>query len=105
MGEDGMSIDLEPALPLQAELAGNEQIQVRILPGGLVASTVHTGDDLSLGQAYVALHRWMDDNGYRLIAPVRQFHLQRNPQLASSDFITEVQFPVQRYKSQPDFKG
>ncbi|HET8909868.1 MAG TPA: MerR family transcriptional regulator, partial [Ktedonobacteraceae bacterium] len=99
MHEDGMSIDVEAALPVSAGIKGREPIQIRTLPETLVASTVHTGDDLSLGQAYVALYRWLEDNGYRIVAPVRQLHLRRSPQLAVSEYVTEVQFPVERYNT------
>jgi len=57
--DEGMSIDVEVAMPLPTALPGNEQVSIRTLPSGLMACTVHTGDDLSLGRAYLALHRWM----------------------------------------------
>jgi len=92
--DEGMSIDVEVAIPLPTALPGNEQIRIRSLPSGFMACTVHTGDDLSLGQAYVALHRWMKDNGYRLTGTPRQVHLQRGEYMNPSDYVTEVQFPV-----------
>lgn len=91
-----MSIDLEVAIPLATPLPDDEPIHSRTLPGALVAYTVHTGDDLSLGRAYMALHRWIDANGYRQIAPVRQVHLQRLPQMDPRQAVTEVQFPVEK---------
>lgn len=92
--DEGVSIDVEVAMPLSTALPGNEQISIRTLPGGLMACTVHTGDDLSLGLAYVALYRWMDDNGYRFAGPPRQMHLQRAEHMDPSHYVTEVQFPV-----------
>ena len=89
-----MSIDVEVAMPLPTALPGNEQIRIRRLPSRLMASTVHTGDDLSIGRAYVALYRWMTDNGYRLDSSPRQVHLQRGEYMNPSDYVTEVQFPV-----------
>lgn len=92
--DEGMSIDVEVAMPLPTALAGNEQISIRTLPGGLMACTVHTGDDLSLGRAYVALYRWMEDNGYSFAGLPRQVHLQRAEHMDPSYYVTEVQFPV-----------
>jgi len=89
-----MSIDVEVAIPLPTALPGNEQIRIRRLPSRLMACTVHTGDDHSIARAYVALHRWMTDNGYRLDSSPRQIHLQRGGYLDSSHYVTEVQFPV-----------
>jgi DNA-binding transcriptional MerR regulator len=92
--DEEMSIDVEVAMPLPTALPGNEQIRIRRLPGGLMACTVHTGEDLFLGRAYVALYRWMTDNGYRLIGPPRQVHLQHAEDMDPSQYVTEMQFPV-----------
>jgi DNA-binding transcriptional MerR regulator len=94
--DEEMSIDVEVAMPLPTALPGNEQIRIRTLPGGLMACTVHTGEDLFLGRAYVALHRWMTDNGYRFIGPPRQVHLQHAEDMDPSQYVTEVQFPVEK---------
>ncbi len=93
-GED-MSIDVEVAIPVPTTLPGNEQIHIRSLPGGLMACTMHTGDDLFLGRAYVALYRWMKDNGYQIIGPPRLVYHQRAKQVDLSQAVTEVQFPVE----------
>jgi DNA-binding transcriptional MerR regulator len=98
--DDGISIDVEIAMPLSASLPGNERIHIRMLPGGFMACTVHTGNDLSIGQAYVALYRWMKDNGYQLTGPPRQLHLQRAAYLDPGHYVTEVQFPVKKQEKE-----
>lgn len=65
--DDRMAIDVETAVPLSTTFAANEQIRTRTLPGGLKATTVHLGDDLSIGMAHAALSLWMKDNLYQLI--------------------------------------
>ncbi len=92
--DDGLSIDAEAAIPLPIELPANTQINSRTLPGGLMASTVHTGNDLSVGQAYATLHRWMRENKYQLVGPPRLLHLQREEHIHPDQYVTEVQFPV-----------
>ena len=94
--DDGMYADVELAIPLHVSLPGNELVSVRTLPGGLMACTVHTGDEHFLGQAYVTLHRWLEDNGYRLIGPPRQVHLQRAEHMDPRHSVTEIQFPVKK---------
>ncbi len=94
--DEEMSIDVEVAMPLPTALPGNEQIRIQTLPGRLMACTVHTGDDLSLGRAYVALYRWMTDNGYRLDSSPRLVHLQRAEDMDPSHYVTEMQFPVKK---------
>jgi DNA-binding transcriptional MerR regulator len=94
--DDGMYIDAEAAIPVPNDLPGNEQVSVRTLPAGLIASTIHTGNDLSIGQAYAALHRWMKDNAYKVIDPPRQVRLHRGEQMHPNQYVTEVQFPVEK---------
>ncbi len=96
MHDEEISIDVEMAMPVPTALPGNEQIHIRRLPSELMACTVHTGDDFSLGQAYVALYRWMTDNGYRLYSQPRMVHLQRAKHMDPSHYVTEVQFPVEK---------
>src|SRR5207245_1274218 len=91
-----MSIDVEVAMPLPTALPGNEQIRIRTLPSTLMACTVHTGADLFLGQAYIALYRWMEDNRYRLAGSPRHVHLQHAEDMDPSHYVTEVQFPVEK---------
>lgn len=97
MRDGEMSIDLEVAAPVPPSLSvlDNEGVGLRTLPGTLMASMVHTGDDLSLGRAYMALYRWVEDNGYRAVGPVRQIHLQRAQLGDSGHNVTEIQFPVE----------
>lgn len=92
--DDYMAIVVETAIPLSSALPGNEQISTRTLPGGLMASTVHVGDDLSIGLAHTALYRWIKDNGYQLIDTPRQLRLQRSEHMHPGQYVTEVQFPI-----------
>jgi DNA-binding transcriptional MerR regulator len=78
--DDGIYADVEVALPLDGPLPSNEQVSIRTLPGGLMASTVYTGTGLAIGQAYAALYRWSETNGYRLTAPPRLIDLQHKVQ-------------------------
>ena len=93
---DEMGIDIETAIPLSTEIAANEQIIIRTLSGGLVAYTVHTGSDIALGQAHSALHHWLEENKYRVVGPPRQLQLLRTEHMAQNEYVTEVQFPVEK---------
>lgn len=91
---ESVTIDIEVAVPLPVAPPGNEQIQIRTLPGALMASAVHTGGDLLLGRAHMALHHWMEESGYRLVGPPRLLHLQRAGDINPGATVTEMQFPV-----------
>jgi len=94
-GEE-MSVDVEAAVLLQvAPQTNDERVNIRILPAGLMACTVHMGSGLSLGLAFVALHRWMEENGYRHAGPPRQIRLQHG-KLEPNQHVTELQFPVEK---------
>lgn len=73
--DDRMAIDVETAIPLPTTLSGNDQISIRTLTGGLMASAIHIGDDLSIGLAHAAMYRWMKNNAYQLINPPRLVRL------------------------------
>ncbi|GCE31385.1 MerR family transcriptional regulator [Dictyobacter alpinus] len=92
--EERMEIDAEVAVPLAHRIAGNEQINIHYLPASLVASTVHIGNDLSIGRAYMSLRRWIEANHYQLSGPVRQIRLQSPEAADTGKPITEMQFPV-----------
>jgi DNA-binding transcriptional MerR regulator len=92
--DDGLFLDVETAFPLSSPLPGNEQVISRTLPGGVMACTLHTGADLFLGQAYAALYRWIQDNGYQVISPARQVRLSYGTQMEPAQYVTEVQFPI-----------
>jgi DNA-binding transcriptional MerR regulator len=94
--DERMAIDVETAIPLSSALPGNEQISTRTLPGRMMASTVHIGDDLSIGLAHAALYRWVKDNGYQVIDTPRQLRLQRSEHIDPGQYVTEVQFPVKQ---------
>lgn len=94
--DDGLYIDAEAAITLSTPLPGNEQITVRTLAGGLMASTIHTGVDLFLGQAFAALYGWIKDNGYRVVAVPRLLRLRYGEDMDGSQYVTEVQFPVEK---------
>lgn len=93
---DSLAIDVETVAPLSTALPGNEQISIRTVPGGWMVCTVHTGNDLSLGQAYVALYGWVKDNQYQVIGVPRLLHLQRAEHMDPRQYVTEVQLPVEK---------
>jgi DNA-binding transcriptional MerR regulator len=89
--DDGFYADIEVGIPVRAPLPTNGQVSMQTLPGGLMACIVHTGTRLSIGQAYMALRRWSENNNYRVIAPPRQVNLQNTDE---GQHVVELQFAV-----------
>jgi DNA-binding transcriptional MerR regulator len=100
-------IEAEVCEPVEAgaKLPDHPRVQYRLLPAATVASVVHHGPFVTIGQAYEALVSWIESNGYRINGPSREIYLQA-AQMAPGDehgvsqtdpnTVTEIQFPVEK---------
>jgi DNA-binding transcriptional MerR regulator len=68
-------------------------VEVYTLPGGDMACTVHKGAFVTISQAYEAIMKWAEANGYRPNGPSREISHIYDPVDASKS-VTEVQLPV-----------
>ncbi|MCA9914764.1 MAG: GyrI-like domain-containing protein, partial [Anaerolineae bacterium] len=89
-------IHVRAAIPTADTLPENDRVNVEILPGGLMATVIHQGTFEKLGGAYDALTQWIESNGYRIVGSGREINLQFDPQASPDDYVTEIQFPVQK---------
>jgi DNA-binding transcriptional MerR regulator len=72
-----INADIEVAIPLESEIAENEEIRVRELAGiPHAACVVHTGRYATIYQAYNALLSWIEANNYRITGPIREVYLR-----------------------------
>ena len=101
MDEDYRESDVDAMVcePLDVELAESSRIKVEQLPGvETMACTVHHGPYAALHQAHTAIHKWIEDNGYRVNGPEREVYL--SPAKAGSQTdpksVTEIQYPVEK---------
>jgi effector-binding domain-containing protein len=85
---------IEAALPVAGSLPETETVKIKTLPAGTMASLIHKGPFETLEPAYDAMFRWVDANGYQIVAPTRELTLQYDPNGDPNDYITELQFPV-----------
>jgi len=90
--------DVEAAAPLNQPLPGAPRISVHQLPGAeTMACTIHQGAYEQLNSSYRHLLGWVEANGYRVTAPNRDVYLQGpDPDLDPADYVTELQFPVEK---------
>lgn len=89
-------IDGEGVLYLKAPVPGNERVKVYELPAVTVASVIHKGAYNQFTQAYEALLRWIEANGYTIVGPNREIYLECSQPVRQDDdsYVTEIQFPV-----------
>ena len=90
-------VDGEAAFVTQDPLPEDERVRERTLPAVLnTASTVHHGSFDTISGAYAALLGWIEENGYRVSGPNRELYLRGGDKQDDPDYVTEVQFPVQK---------
>jgi len=88
-------VTVEAAVRIDHSYPETGRVKVHSLPAiASMACTVHRGDYDLLGQAYEALLRWMEANGYEPDGTNRHLYLQTDR--GEGENITEVQYPVTR---------
>jgi len=63
-----------------------------------MACAIHNGPFDTLNEAYNAIIKWLDSNGYRIVGPCREVYLNpaKNGSQADPETVTEIQFPVEK---------
>jgi DNA-binding transcriptional MerR regulator len=92
--------DIEVCMPLTEEIAANKQVKVYDLPGSeKMACVVHTGPFATIGEAYDAVAKWIDQNGYQIVGPGRELNLRLPERLGDQNdpnTVNEIQYPVEK---------
>jgi DNA-binding transcriptional MerR regulator len=82
---DSGSLEAEPFVELKKRVALRGACEMRQLPEATLACAYSGDGDESAEQAYVAVRRWMQMRGYRVVGPKREIYLQN---------MLEIQFPL-----------
>jgi effector-binding domain-containing protein len=92
--------DIEVVMPLSEGIPASERVKVYDLPGfEKMACVVHTGPFTTIGEAYDALGKWIDQNGYHIVGPGRELNLRLPDKLGDQNdpnTVNEIQFPVEK---------
>jgi len=92
--------DIEVVMPLSEQLPASGRVSVYDLPGAeKMACVVHTGPFATILEAYDALAKWIDQNGYQIVGPGRELNLRLPERLGDQndpDTVNEIQFPVEK---------
>ncbi len=96
-------LTLDAGFPVAAEFEGEEPttaIRGETLPGGMVATTIHTGDYKNLTQAHAALQVWIRDQGLKPRGPAWESYVTDPAHVPDpKDWQTELFWPVESAKS------
>ena len=97
-GYKASDVDGEAAVYLKRPVPESERVRVYELPAATVASAIHKGAYNRLSQAYEALARWTEANGYKIVGPNREVYLYCTQPVRQDDesYVTEIQFPVEK---------
>ena len=85
----------QAAVPVAENAPAGERVKIYELPGAQVACIVHQGNVETIGATYGQLMGWIETNGYRLVGPTREVHVQWQEGDPSSTII-ECQQPVEK---------
>jgi len=90
--------DLEVCEQIDADLTESKRVKVRSLPTTTMACAIHNGPFTTINEAYNAIGKWLDVNGFRIVGPCREVYLNsaNNGSQTDSNTVTEIQFPVEK---------
>jgi DNA-binding transcriptional MerR regulator len=92
--------DVEVCEPISDELEETASVKVRtLLAVKKLACTIHKGPFVTISQAYDAILKWINDNGYHICGPCREVYLESSIGEGSQtdpNTVTEIQFPVEK---------
>ncbi len=91
-------VDGAAAFILRGSAPDSGRMHVQDLPAAAMVATVHHGAYATINDAYQAVLKWIEANGYRIAGPSREVYLHNTMPIRQDDasYVTEVQFPVEK---------
>lgn len=91
---DMQDLDVEIGFPVSKALPGKDDIQAGEIPGGKVATCLHTGPYQEITQAYSALSQWIEENGHEIRGVAYDWYLSDPSQTPPQELKTRIAFPL-----------
>jgi effector-binding domain-containing protein len=95
---DQPDVDTQVCEPVSTPIKKDQRVKQELLDGvSVMATVVHNGPFITIGEAYQAIIQWIEANGYRIIGPSREIYLHPAENGSQTDpaTVTEIQFPVE----------
>jgi AraC family transcriptional regulator len=92
MSRGEMKFEVGIAFVEEAQEEGN--IQIKTFPAQNVLSAIHKGAYSEIAPVYAALMEYATKNGYEVTGPPMELWLTNPMDVAESELLTEVRFPV-----------
>jgi DNA-binding transcriptional MerR regulator len=91
-----LGVILNDTAEVTIELPDTRLMTVRLLPAvALMATVVRIGGFENSCRSYGAIGLWVEENGYRIIGPVREVLIRPPRTNDLNEMVTELQFPVE----------
>jgi effector-binding domain-containing protein len=88
-------VDLEVGLPISGPIEPSGRVAATVIPGGLVATTVHAGRYEEVAPAYRALGEWVQEHGHETAGPPREVYVVGPDQVQDPGALrTELVWPI-----------
>jgi effector-binding domain-containing protein len=87
------------ALELAGETVGDGEVTLVVQPAGWVACETHRGAYADRPETYRRLAAWVQEQGYRITGPAREYYLEGGGPGAGGDeaqAVTELHWPVEK---------
>lgn len=99
--------DIEVCEPVLGNIIPGKRVQVRDLPlVETMATTIYHGPFTTISEAYNAIGKWIETNGYRTCGPCREIYLHEARPVGTRDSgsvdqndpdtVVEIQYPVEK---------
>ncbi len=87
-------MQFEVGIPISGAAEETKDIKLKTFPAQNVLSAIHKGPYNQIGSVYAALMEYIEKNGYEVIGPPMELWLNNPMEVAESELLTEVRFPV-----------
>ena len=88
-------VDREVGIPVDEPIEPAGRVAYTVIPGGLVAATVHSGRYEDVAPAYRALGEWVQEHGHETSGPPREVYLTDPSQVRDPGALrTEILWPI-----------
>ncbi len=87
-------MQFEVGVPISGGARETDDIKIKTFPAQNVLSAIYKGPYNQISSVYAALMEYVTDNGYEIIGPPMELWLTNPMEVAESELLTEVRFPV-----------
>lgn len=92
--EDMDNLEVDMGFVLDREIPGAGDVKAGFLPAGREAYCLHRGPYHEVEPAYLALMKWVEEQGLTPTGQGYEFYLNSPMEVPESELLTEVAFPL-----------